>query len=561
MKRKVELRSTLDAVRVETDKNSDTIRAFVLKNLDLKKSYCFKAEHYLDYKFLFSLGKYFPEEKLAVLKYPPFRGRVAADLLPPVKLVKRVRERDVFLAYPFDSMEPLIRLLNECADDPRVAAIKITIYRLDNHSRIVEALKRASENGKEVTVVIELCARFDEENNMYYAGILQEAGCTIIYGMQNYYESQLESKKKEVKRNAKTRLEILNKELDAFLNNPEITQKVINNYTYGLVRTAMSEEAARKNYIIEYVKSILIAEHAYAMDFRDRNKRISQILQYAYRKKGSSKGSLFDETEIGNILGSYGIGFSQMLTRKIQDCCNKGALEGRASFPFYKEDSPFTVTKAAMGFSHEYDSYEELCEHVKDCKLYFDYGGNGKPHIARFQIDLGHGRNRDKLMATLLKVYSGEYAYCGSSIQILKNKIVLNLSLQIPKEEKDELDKDTVVGVAIGLVQPAVCALNNDQYVRLPIGDERDLLDNKLQIQERRRRLQSALRETSGGHGRKKKMQALNRIAKTESNFTETYCHMVSKRIVEFALQNNAKYINMENLSGICSLLHVDCID
>ena len=186
MKRKVELRSTLDAVRVETDKNSDTIRAFVLKNLDLKKSYCFKAEHYLDYKFLFSLGKYFPEEKLAVLKYPPFRGRVAADLLPPVKLVKRVRERDVFLAYPFDSMEPLIRLLNECADDPRIAAIKITIYRLDNHSRIVEALKRASENGKEVTVVIELCARFDEENNMYYAGILQEAGCTIIYGMQNY---------------------------------------------------------------------------------------------------------------------------------------------------------------------------------------------------------------------------------------------------------------------------------------------------------------------------------------------------------------------------------------
>lgn len=148
MKRKVELRSTLDAVRVETDKNSDTIRAFVLKNLDLKKSYCFKAEHYLDYKFLFSLGKYFPEEKLAVLKYPPFRGRVAADLLPPVKLVKRVRERDVFLAYPFDSMEPLIRLLNECADDPRIAAIKITIYRLDNHSRIVEALKRASENGK-----------------------------------------------------------------------------------------------------------------------------------------------------------------------------------------------------------------------------------------------------------------------------------------------------------------------------------------------------------------------------------------------------------------------------
>lgn len=186
MKRQVGMRPMLDAVRLEIDKNSDRLRSFVLRNLDLKKSYCFKVEHYLDYKFLFSLGKYFPEEKLPILKYPPFRGRVAADLQPPVSLIERVREKDVFLAYPFDSMDPLIRLLNECAEDKRVVSIKITIYRLDNHSRIVEALKRASENGKEVTVVIELCARFDEENNMYFAGVLQEAGCTIIYGMQNY---------------------------------------------------------------------------------------------------------------------------------------------------------------------------------------------------------------------------------------------------------------------------------------------------------------------------------------------------------------------------------------
>ena len=186
MKRKVGMRSTLDAVRLEIDKNSDRLRSFVLKNLDLKKSFCFKVEHYLDYKFLFSLGKYFPEEKLSILKYPPFKGRVASELMPPVSLIERVKERDVFLAYPFDSMDPLVRLLNECADDKRVVSIKITIYRLDNHSRIVEALKRASENGQEVTVVIELCARFDEENNMYFAGILQEAGCTIIYGMQNY---------------------------------------------------------------------------------------------------------------------------------------------------------------------------------------------------------------------------------------------------------------------------------------------------------------------------------------------------------------------------------------
>lgn len=186
MKRKVEMRSSMDAVRVEISKGGEELRSFVLRALDLKKSACFKVKHYLDYKFLFSIGKFLPSKEEAALKYKPFKGRVSNDLKPPVTLIERVKKGDVFLSYPYDSIEPFIRLLNECADDPRVVSVKITIYRLDSHSRIVEALKRASENGKEVTVVIELCARFDEENNMYFASVLQEAGCTIIYGMQNY---------------------------------------------------------------------------------------------------------------------------------------------------------------------------------------------------------------------------------------------------------------------------------------------------------------------------------------------------------------------------------------
>ena len=186
MKHKVENRSRQDAVRVEIDKNGGAVKSFLLENLDLKKQYCFKLEGYMDYKFLFSLERYFEEKELSSLRYAPFKGRVAEDLVPPQSLIARVKEGDVFLSYPYDSMEPLIRLLNECAEDERVVSVKITIYRLDRHSRIVEALKRASENGKEVTVVIELCARFDEENNMYFASVLKEAGCTIIYGMQNF---------------------------------------------------------------------------------------------------------------------------------------------------------------------------------------------------------------------------------------------------------------------------------------------------------------------------------------------------------------------------------------
>lgn len=365
-----------------------------------------------------------------------------------------------------------------------------------------------------------------------------------------FYEDQLEnSKKKEMKEKARVRLESLDAELEDFISNPEITQKVINNYTYGLVRTAMSEESAKKNYIVEYVRMVLTAEHAYAMNPKDRNKRINEILKFAYRRKGSKKGSLFDETEIGSILGSYGIGFSQMLTKKIQDCCNRGALEGRERFPFYKEDSPFTVSKSTMGFSHEYDSYEELCEHLNNCRLYFDYGGNGKPHIARFRIDVGHGKAREEALTTLLKVYSGEYLFCGSSIQISKNKIILNLVVQIPKQEK-ELDEDTTVGVCLGMMVPATCALNNDNYKKLSIGNEQDFLNKRTAFRVQRRTLQVRLKETSGGHGRKKKLQGMERLEKAERNYIDTYCHMISKQIVEFALKNNAKYINMEKLSA-----------
>ncbi len=185
LKNKVELRGVQDAVRLQIDGGADGIRSFALKLLDLKKQYCFSVAHAFDYKFMMSLGDYFPPAALASLKYKPQRA-----LPPPVpqdaSVMARVQSSDVFLAYPFDAMDTLVRLLNECADDSRVASIKITIYRLDRRSRIVDALKRASENGKEVTVVIELCARFDEENNLYYAEELKSAGCTVIYGMGNY---------------------------------------------------------------------------------------------------------------------------------------------------------------------------------------------------------------------------------------------------------------------------------------------------------------------------------------------------------------------------------------
>lgn len=184
LKRKVELRGTQDAVRIEIDDGADSIKSFILKALNIKKSYCFDVKHCFSYKFLMGLSSYIAPDKLPVLKYKPQQIKPPA---PPIRgLIDAALSRDMFLAYPFDSMDTLVQLLDECAQDDRVASIKITIYRLDSHSRIVDALKKASENGKEVTVVIELCARFDEENNLYFSEVLRDAGCTIIYGMGNY---------------------------------------------------------------------------------------------------------------------------------------------------------------------------------------------------------------------------------------------------------------------------------------------------------------------------------------------------------------------------------------
>ena len=186
MKKKVESRAKLNVVRLEMDNAESKLKEFVLKLLNLNPKFCFCDERFFDYKFLFSLGNYFSAEQSAPLKYTPFKGAVSDELSMASSLIDTVFRHDVFLSYPYDAMTPVVDLLEECAKDKRVSSIMITIYRLAHHSRIAELLCRASENGKQVVVVIELCARFDEENNMYFASKLQEAGCTIIYGMDNY---------------------------------------------------------------------------------------------------------------------------------------------------------------------------------------------------------------------------------------------------------------------------------------------------------------------------------------------------------------------------------------
>lgn len=365
------------------------------------------------------------------------------------------------------------------------------------------------------------------------------------------------AKGKEERNKLETKIQFYKECLDAADNGGEITRKIVNDYTYNLVRTAMEEEARRKNYILSWIFSEMRLNRVDCMEtLKEKFRFISDTINYAYRKAGSSKGSLFDDTDITSILKSYGIAFSQQLTAEIKDLVRAGLLEGKVTLTNYKLDSPFTIARSHFCFDHDYDSFEELCEHINDpdCKMYVNYGGDNRSgknpaSIARFRINLGHGKNRDELKSTLLKVYSGEYDYRGSSIGIFKNKITLLLSMAIPKQET-ELDEDTVVGVDMGVAVSAMCALNNNLYEREAIGNADDFLRIRTKLQAQRKRLQKALKNTSGGHGRTKKLQAMNRLEKSETHFVETYCHMVSKRVVDFAVKHHAKYINVENLTG-----------
>ncbi len=185
IKNKVENRSNLNAVRLEIQGTaSEAMKTFLIKQLEIKKKQCFEIKGCFSYKFMFKLDSFFPVEKRLLLRSPQFKGTIPHGLNKGA-MIKAVMNKDIFLAYPFNSIDPLLWLLDECAEDERVTNINITIYRLASHSSVVSSLMRAAEKGKAVTVVVELQARFDEENNLYYARQLQEAGCTVIYGIED----------------------------------------------------------------------------------------------------------------------------------------------------------------------------------------------------------------------------------------------------------------------------------------------------------------------------------------------------------------------------------------
>lgn len=140
----------------------------------------------LNMKYVRDLFSLLPGKLAASLRFAPYQPRWPEDLRRDGSILEQIRQKDRLLFFPYDSVEPFLRLLSEAAERPDVLSIKITIYRLASSSKIAHTLCRAAENGKEVTVLMELRARFDEANNVSWSKLLEDAGCQVIYGVEDY---------------------------------------------------------------------------------------------------------------------------------------------------------------------------------------------------------------------------------------------------------------------------------------------------------------------------------------------------------------------------------------
>lgn len=185
MEELVAKRKKLAAVRLEiSDDFSRAALDYICKKLKIKNVRVFVSRIPLDLSYLFSFSEL---SELSELKYDPRTPQKTAALSESRSVFSQVKSKDVLLSYPFESINSsFIRLLQESANDPKVTSIKITLYRLARNSKVIDALCTAADNGKEVLVMIELRARFDEANNIEWSKHLQLAGCKVIYGPKDY---------------------------------------------------------------------------------------------------------------------------------------------------------------------------------------------------------------------------------------------------------------------------------------------------------------------------------------------------------------------------------------
>lgn len=181
----IKQRKKLAPIRLELSRDIDKKGIAVLcEYLELDENHVFISSTPLDLSFVFQIQDLL--RKHTELYFPKRTPQRSDQFQDGKSIIEQIREEDKLLSYPYESIRPFLHLLTEAAEDPEVISIKMTLYRVAKQSKVVEALIEAAENGKEVVVLVELRARFDEENNIGWSRLLEDAGCQVIYGLDGY---------------------------------------------------------------------------------------------------------------------------------------------------------------------------------------------------------------------------------------------------------------------------------------------------------------------------------------------------------------------------------------
>ena len=185
MEHLIKKRNRLSPVRIELSREiNDKAKAELSNYLEIGKGHFINVDTPLDLSYVFELQNYLADKP--ELFYEKRSPRYPAGIDLKTGIIEQIEQKDRLLSYPFESMKPFIKMLEEAAVDEKVVSIKMTLYRVAERSKIIDALVEAAENGKEVVVLIELRARFDEANNIEMSKRLEEAGCQILYGLGEY---------------------------------------------------------------------------------------------------------------------------------------------------------------------------------------------------------------------------------------------------------------------------------------------------------------------------------------------------------------------------------------
>lgn len=324
----VKLRQKLCPVRLELSRQIDAgIIQRLCTELKLSMDRVYEYDTPLDVSFLFGIQDNLRSH--AELFYAPRHPQKTPDIDMNRPIMDQIAEKDVLLHYPYQSIRPFLNMLTEAAHDPKVTSIRMTLYRLARDSKVVEALVEAAENGKQVDVLVELKARFDEENNIEWSRRLERAGCHVIYGVERL---KVHSKLCLITRKTESGTQYITQ-----IGTGNYNEKTARLYTDISYMTAREEigldakavfEALLEGETVDHMQTLLVAPHCL------QNKLIDMIDGEIAKVNAGQKGvirlkmnSLTDKTLIDKLIEASQAGVQiDMIVRGI--CCLRGGVVG-----------------------------------------------------------------------------------------------------------------------------------------------------------------------------------------------------------------------------------------